>query len=312
MISGFMITKNVVEQGYPFVEAISSVLPICDEFLISDGYSTDNTLSVLQKISALNPKVKIYQDHWPEKRDMTVLADVTNTLRSRCRGSHIFSIQANEIVHEQSVPLIKALPDMLPKVETFTLPFIFLLNKHKFAEEFRLRLSQNLPSIVAIGDAWTMGASQAFLRKKKMKALANPRRLSGYLDKGISFVYANVQLDPFSRPIYLPKPVFRYWALFPKDFLAKYERHVQWFQQETPLQQSYSELKANLHNPEVFWKLGAQALNERKFMEVLSYPEGYGTLERQEHPAIIQEFISNPKIEKYFIREELFERLKYL
>ena len=43
MISGFMIVKDVLRQGYPFVEAIASALPICDEFLISDGYSTDGT-----------------------------------------------------------------------------------------------------------------------------------------------------------------------------------------------------------------------------------------------------------------------------
>ena len=68
MISGFMITKNVLEQGYPFVEAIASALPICDEFLISDGYSTDGTFEVLQRISRLNPKVKVDQYHWPEKK----------------------------------------------------------------------------------------------------------------------------------------------------------------------------------------------------------------------------------------------------
>jgi hypothetical protein len=310
MISGFMITKNVLEQGYPFVEAIASALSICDEFLISDGYSTDGTFEVLQRISRLNPKVKVYQYHWPEKKDMTVLADVTNEVRSKCRFEHIFSIQANEIVHEQSAPFIKALPSMLPQVETFTLPFIFLLNENKFAEEYRLRLCKNLPSIVSIGDAWTMGASKTFLRTKKLKALANPRRLSGYLDKGISFVYANVQLDPYSRPIYLPKPVFRYWALFPKDFLAKYERHVKSFQPITkPIDE---QLRMHVGEPEVFWKLGSEALKERKFMEVLQYPKGYNSVVREEHPAIIQEFIDNPSVDKYYIREELFTQFPNL
>ena len=62
-----MIVKDALKQGYPFVEAIASALPICDEFLVSDGYSTDGTYEALQKISKANPKVKIHRYKWPTK-----------------------------------------------------------------------------------------------------------------------------------------------------------------------------------------------------------------------------------------------------
>ena len=62
-ISGFMIVKNVVCQGYPFLEAIVSALPVCDEFLISDGFSTDHTWDALQLLKAKYPvKIKLLQD----------------------------------------------------------------------------------------------------------------------------------------------------------------------------------------------------------------------------------------------------------
>ena len=67
-ISGFMIAKNVIRQGYPFAEAIASALPICDEFLISDGYSDDGTFEMLQKISSLNKKIKLSRTEWGKKR----------------------------------------------------------------------------------------------------------------------------------------------------------------------------------------------------------------------------------------------------
>jgi glycosyltransferase involved in cell wall biosynthesis len=51
-----MIVKDVLSQEYPFVEAIAQALPICDEFLISDGYSTDGTYEVLAEISTSNPR----------------------------------------------------------------------------------------------------------------------------------------------------------------------------------------------------------------------------------------------------------------
>ena len=47
-ISGFMIVKDVVAQGYPFLEAITAALPVCDEFLISEGFSSDYTWDALQ------------------------------------------------------------------------------------------------------------------------------------------------------------------------------------------------------------------------------------------------------------------------
>ena len=54
-ISGFMILKNAVSQGYPFLEAIVAAFPICDEFLISDGYSSDETWEALQILERRYP-----------------------------------------------------------------------------------------------------------------------------------------------------------------------------------------------------------------------------------------------------------------
>ena len=59
MISGFMVVRDVYKQGYPFVSAIASALQVCDEFLISDGYSTDGTFEIIQEISKLNKKFKV-------------------------------------------------------------------------------------------------------------------------------------------------------------------------------------------------------------------------------------------------------------
>jgi glycosyltransferase involved in cell wall biosynthesis len=308
MISGFMIVKDVLKQGYPFVEAIASALTICDEFLVSDGYSTDGTYEVLQKIAASNQKVKVHQQQWPARKDVSVLSEVTNEVRSKCRYEYILSIQANEIIHEQSAPLIKALPEMFPSVDTFSFPFIQFLDKYKFAEGFRLRLAKNKPGIVAKGDAWTLGASNAFIKSKIMRGLAHPRRVYYYLIKGVEFVHANPCFDYLSRAFYLPNPIFRYWALFPKNFLEKCQRHGEMFPLDK-FHKSYDELNANTDNPEVFWKLGSKFL---EFSKDEHYLEALGFVERKKHPAIIQEFISNPEAKEYYVREELYESLKKL
>ena len=81
MISGFMIVKDVLKQGYPFVEAVASSLPICDEFLISDGYSTDGTFEIVQRMANLNKKIKFFRQAWPSARRYSILSEVTNAVR---------------------------------------------------------------------------------------------------------------------------------------------------------------------------------------------------------------------------------------
>ncbi len=108
MISGFMIVKDVLKQGYPFVEAVVSSLPICDEFLISEGYSTDGTFEIVQKMANLNKKIKVFRQEWPREKRYSILADVTNWIRAKCSHDYMFCIQANEIVHERQHQIHKS------------------------------------------------------------------------------------------------------------------------------------------------------------------------------------------------------------
>jgi glycosyltransferase involved in cell wall biosynthesis len=310
MISGFMILKNVLEQGYPFVEAIASTLPACDELLISDGYSTDGTYEIAKRIASLNPKVKLYQHNWPDKKDMTVLADVTNEVRNRCQYDYIFSVQANEIIHEQNAPFIKALPNIFPKVITFSFPMAQFLNDRKLVDEFRLRFAKNLPEVISIEDAWRLGLSRSFVRKKKLKALPNPKRLTNYLDKGVALVYANPCNENLSKAIYLPKPIYRYWALFPTNFLKKASRHAESFTMPK-FQETFNALKSRENDPD-FWNLASEFLMDIQYKERYNYPAPYDYVDRKDHPKIIQEFIANTKTKQYYIREELFEQIPTL
>ena len=310
MISGFMITKNVLEQGYPFVEAIASALPACDEFLVSDGYSEDGTFEMLERIATLNPKVKVYRYRWPEKKDMTVLADATNEVRGKCQHEYIFSIQANEIIHQETAAFLKELPIIHPRVNTFSFPFVQLLNNRKLNEEFRLRFAKNLPEITSIEDAWRLGLTRSYMRQKKLKAALNLKRLSNYLDKGIELVYGNNCNDHLSRAIYLPKPVYRYWALFPSTFLKKAQRHAEYFAMPK-FRESFEALKARIDDA-AFWKLASDFLMDIQYKFRYEYSEQYRYVSREEHPPIIQEFIDNPKAEQYYVREELFEQIKKL
>jgi len=305
-----MIVKDALKPGYPFVEAIASALPFCDEFLISEGYSTDGTYEVIKKISEVNKKVKIFRQNWPLESRISILGNVTNSIRARCRYDYIFSLQANEIIHEDSVNFIKALPEMCPEVQTFSLPFMHLMWNYKFSEEFRLRFSRNLPSIVATGDAWALGTSRDFVRSESLRCLKNPRKLFRYIGRGIQWTYANACGNPLSRAIYLPKPIFRYWSLFPRDYIEKCLKHREMFDLN-----GFTEIINMLEDhvnddPSSFWKIASNLF--RKGVLGFKYPEGFGIIDRKDHPRIMQGLISDSTAKNYYVREELFDLIKKL
>ena len=43
-VSGFSFIRNAIKYDYPIVEAITSILPICDEFVVAIGNSDDENL----------------------------------------------------------------------------------------------------------------------------------------------------------------------------------------------------------------------------------------------------------------------------
>ena len=311
MISGFMIVKDVIKPGYPFVEAIASALPVCDEFLISDGYSTDGTYAALKRIAESNNKVKVFRQEWPKEKRFSLLADVTNWVRAKCSGDYIFSIQANEIVHEDSIPFLKTLPQMCPEAQTFSLPFLHLMKNFKFSEQYRLRFARNLPSIIATGDAWSMGVSKKFVRSEIRNCLTHPKRLASYVGRGVQWTYANVCGSPLSRAVYLPKPIYRYWSLFPQDCIEKIRNHKELFN-NNDLGNVTTALESHVEDSDqtVFWNLAAQPL--RKAPLGYKYPAGSAEVKIKDHPKIMHHLLSDSKAKKYYVSNELFDQFKDL
>jgi hypothetical protein len=51
-VVGFTFIRNAVKYDYPVIEAITSILPICDRFVVAHGDSTDSTDSLLSGIKS--------------------------------------------------------------------------------------------------------------------------------------------------------------------------------------------------------------------------------------------------------------------
>ena len=102
-VSGFTFIRNALKYDYPIVEAIQSILPICDEFIIAVGNSDDDTLALIQKIDS--QKIKIIQTVWDDtlRANGEVLAIETNKAFKAISpdSDWAFYIQGDEVVHEK-------------------------------------------------------------------------------------------------------------------------------------------------------------------------------------------------------------------
>lgn len=108
-VTGFTIIRNAITYDYPVVEAITSVLPICDAFVVAVGNSTDETLALIKGIDS--PKIKIIETVWDDslRQGGHVLALETNKALDAIGPDTdwCFYIQSDECVHEKYLPVIK-------------------------------------------------------------------------------------------------------------------------------------------------------------------------------------------------------------
>ncbi len=299
-ISCFTIIRDTLSQGYPFVESIISAMPICDEFIIVDGYSKDGTYEILKKLKKKHPKIRLYQEEWEGSKE-NILATMTNKAKERCRGSWLFYIQANEIVHEESIGRIKDLPDtQRTGLEIFHLPFNHIMGKDLvFQEEFRSRLVKNKQDIGAINDATHLTYYKYIRYKHMQSALLTPWAAKDMMDKVISF-WGEDGINRVWIHTNLPKPIFRYFGIFKNNYLKKMEQHSRILpynsvQSDRMIDLIRSSTEASFpkkwHNSMVKFNLG-------------SYLQKPQILELSDHPKIMKGLIKS-KLSEYKVREEL-------
>lgn len=135
-VSGFTIVQNAIKYGYPVVESINSILPICDEFIVNVGDSEDGTLELIRSID--DKKIKIIENKWDLNIGESVLSQQTNIALSQCKGDWAFYLQADEVVHEKDLPRLKRyIQKYLNRREIRGLRFEYL---HFYGSYYRYRI----------------------------------------------------------------------------------------------------------------------------------------------------------------------------
>jgi hypothetical protein len=108
-ISGFTMVRNGSKLYYPIKQAISSILPICDEFVVALG-DCDHDDGTLQEIESIgSDKIRVIHTVWDLEKYPRGMehAHQTDIAKEACTGDWLFYVQSDEVVHEEDLPRIR-------------------------------------------------------------------------------------------------------------------------------------------------------------------------------------------------------------
>lgn len=102
-VAGYTFIRNALKFDFPVVEAITSVLPLCDLFVVAVGDSEDDTLELIRRIDP--QKIRIVETVWNSSlvSGGAVYADETNKAFDVIPEGFdwCFYIQGDEVLHEK-------------------------------------------------------------------------------------------------------------------------------------------------------------------------------------------------------------------
>lgn len=106
-LGGTLFIKDGVKFDYCFREAILSLKEFCDEVIVVDAGSVDETVSILKTLEDSKTKI-IYLDgsEWEQEQGREKLNYFTNKAIEQLTTEWNFNLQGDEIVHEKSYETI--------------------------------------------------------------------------------------------------------------------------------------------------------------------------------------------------------------
>jgi hypothetical protein len=163
-VSGFTIIRNAIKYDYPVVESITSVLPMCDEFIVAVGNSEDDTRKLIESIAS--DKIKIIDSVWNDELRVggKVLADETNKAKKAISpdSDWAFYIQSDEVIHEKyHAEILSAMKKWIDnkEIEGLLFKYLHFYGNYEFVGNSRkwyrneIRIIRNDNNIVSYRDA---------------------------------------------------------------------------------------------------------------------------------------------------------------
>jgi hypothetical protein len=198
-ISGFTFVRNASKLFIPAKEAIASILPLVDEFVVALGKGDPDDTTEADIKSLKSDKVRFVYTAWPsgDFPHNTIFAQQTDIAKENCKGDWLFYLQCDEAVHQDYLPLIKQsiqryhkdldVEGLLFKYKHFWGDFDHYNPSHSFYPR-EIRVIRNLPQIHSWRDAQSFRyhlqpftADYAHYQKKEGTRKLNVAQVDAYI-----------------------------------------------------------------------------------------------------------------------------------
>ena len=156
-VSGYTTVRNANRMGYPWQATVRSMLGFCDEVVVVDGGSDDDTWEELQALAEAQEDGRLKVHQHAVSNDHPSFAYETDgklkaTARSYCTGDFCWQMDADEIVHENDYGKVTHLLRAFPShCDILSLPVIeYWGGDEKVRMDinpWKWRLSRNKPHV---------------------------------------------------------------------------------------------------------------------------------------------------------------------
>ncbi len=191
-ISGFTLVRNGTSFDYPYLESLRSLLPLVDELIINVGRGDDDTWEQIQKFATNEGQGKVipFESDWqldqPEKkRGGLILSEQTNAALLRCTGDWCFYLQADEVLHEADLPILKKTLERVhtdPKVEGLLFNYYHFYGSFDVIQESRSTYRREVRAVRRNSQPKSVGDAQSFRKTdgSKLSVILSGARVFHY------------------------------------------------------------------------------------------------------------------------------------
>jgi len=96
-LSIYTCMKDAIYWDLHAVAMLRHHLPLADEIVVNEGYSTDGTF---EAIKDLDPKIKVFRSHWPKPEGLGWYNSFKDAARRQCTGDWCMLLDCDEFVPE--------------------------------------------------------------------------------------------------------------------------------------------------------------------------------------------------------------------
>jgi glycosyltransferase involved in cell wall biosynthesis len=155
-LSVYTAVKDGLRYDFHVVAMLRHHLPLADEIIVNEGYSSDGTF---EAISAIDPKIRVHRFHWDRSDPNGWHRAFKNQARELCTGDWCILLDCDEFIPEWEFARLRAFLESTDRTiaRVHFLHFygnyrVYMAKPREITPDIGDRIHRNLPEIEVWGD----------------------------------------------------------------------------------------------------------------------------------------------------------------